>query len=60
MKVTLEGSELVIRIPANTTDPKPSASGKTLLVASTAGSIRTDLMVKNKVLTINLSAYIKN
>jgi len=39
--------------------PTPSASGKTLVVASTRGNAVTDVMVDGKPVTIGLNAYIK-
>ena len=60
MKVELKGNDLVITIPANLTDPSPSASGKSLVVASTQGNVTLpDVQVKGKNLTIGLNAYIK-
>lgn len=40
LKATVEGQELVIRVPLNAT-PIPSASGKTLVVASSHGNQKT-------------------
>jgi ABC-type uncharacterized transport system YnjBCD ATPase subunit len=57
MKVTIENGELVIRIPMQT--PRPSASGKTLMVATTSGNVKTDVTVDGKQITIGLNAYIK-
>ena len=56
MKVTIENGELVIRMPLGT--PQPSASGKTLVVASTRGNKTTDLKIDGKPVTIGLNAYI--
>jgi hypothetical protein len=39
--------------------PTPSASGKTLVVASTRGNAVTSAMVDGKPVTIGLNAYIK-
>lgn len=58
MKVEIKGKDLVITIPMNA-EPKPSASGKSLVVASTSGNIQTDLKVNGKNVTIGLNAYIK-
>jgi hypothetical protein len=57
MKVTIENNELVIRIPM--IEPRPSASGKTLVVATTSGNQTTTAMVNGKPVTIGLNAYIK-
>ena len=55
---TIEGNQLVIRLPMNAT-PTPSASGKTLVVASSHGNKRTDLIVDGQPVTIGVNAYIK-
>ena len=57
MKVTIENKELVIRIPMQT-PPQPSATGKTLVVASTRGNKTTDVTVDGKQVVIGLNAYI--
>ena len=57
MKVTLENGNLVIRIP--TTPPVPSATGKTLSVASSHGNQKTDVLIDGKPVIIGLNAYIK-
>lgn len=57
MKVTIEKGELVIRIPMQ--DPKPSASGKTLVVASSHGNQQTTAVVNGKPVYVGLNAYIK-
>ena len=44
MEAKIENNELVIRIPLE--KPKPSSSGKTLIVASTGGNVETDVEVK--------------
>lgn len=56
MKVTIENGELVIRMPMGT--PQPSASGKTLVVASSRGNKTTDCIVDGKPVTIGVNAYI--
>jgi len=57
MQVTIEGKELVIRIPMQ--EPRPSSSGKTLVVASTNGNKTTDVQVQGQPVIIGLNAYIK-
>lgn len=57
MKVSIEGKELVIRIPMQS-PPQPSASGKTLVVASTRGNLKSDVVVDGKQVVIGLNAYI--
>ena len=58
MTVTIENNELVIRVPLDT--PAPSASGKTLVVASTRGNMRTTAIEPRtgKPITIGLNAYV--
>ena len=56
MIVTIENNELVIRIPIGT--PRPSASGKTLVVASSGGNKTTTAVVAGKPVIIGLNAYI--
>lgn len=58
VKMNEKKTELTITIPVNA-KPEPSATGKTLLVASTHGTMKSEIMVDGKPLQINLSAYIK-
>ena len=55
-EVTLDKGILTIKI--GTTQPRPSASGKTLVVASTAGNVKTGVLIDGKPVTIGLNAYI--
>ena len=57
MEVKIENGKLYITIP--TQAPTPSASGKTLVIASTRGNMQTTAMVNGKPVTIGLNAYIK-
>lgn len=59
MKVTIEKNELVIRIPLE--DPKPSASGKTMTVASSHGNTKTDCIhpKSKQPITVGVNAYYK-
>lgn len=57
MNVTIENNELVIRLPLER--PTPSASGKTLVVASTHGNMKTAAQVDGKQVTIGVNAYIQ-
>lgn len=56
LKAKIENGELVIRIPVS--NGVPSASGKTLVVASTHGNKQTDVKIDGKPVTIGLNAYI--
>lgn len=58
MKVSIEKNELVIRIPMQ--EPTPSASGKTLVVASSRGNQTTTAKVNGKSVVVGLNAYIPN
>lgn len=56
--VKIEGNMLVIRIPMNT-PPQPSATGKTLVVATTHGNLATTATVDGKPVIVGVNAYIK-
>ena len=56
LTVTREGDMLVIRIPIKTATP--SASGKTLVVASTRGNQKTDVQIDGKDLYLGVNAYV--
>lgn len=57
MKVTIENNELVIRIPVQN-PPKPSKSGKTMIVATSSGNVTTSCIVDGKPVVVGLNAYI--
>lgn len=58
MTVTIEKDEIVIR--AKIEKPlRPSASGKTLLVATSGGNIPTAANVDGKPVVVGLNAYVK-
>jgi hypothetical protein len=56
LTVSREGDMLVIRIPI--TQATPSASGKTLVVASTRGNQKTGLQIDGKDLYLGVNAYV--
>lgn len=56
MKVSIEGKELVVRIPVG--EPTLSASGKTLIVASSRGNTVTEAKVNGKNVVVGFNAYI--
>jgi len=56
MKTGIKGNDLIITIPMQT--PTPSASGKTLVVASSRGNVATTPTVNCKPITIGLNCYI--
>jgi len=53
----IKDGNLVVTIPMN--QPRPSASGKTLVVATSGGNVATSAMVSGKAVTIGLNAYIR-
>jgi hypothetical protein len=61
LEAKIEGKELVIRIPLG--QPAPSATGKTLVVASSRGNVQTEAMIKHdgmdKPIIIGLNCYIR-
>lgn len=58
VRATIEGTDLVIRVPLET-KPAPSNSGKTILIASSHGNAETNLEVDGVKLTVGVNAYIK-
>lgn len=57
MTAVIQGSNLIITLPLQT--PRPSASGKTLVVATSGGNMSTTARVADKAVTIGVNAYIK-
>ncbi len=57
MKVEIKGNELIITVELQT--PTPSASGKTLVVASSHGNQTTTAVIEGKPVVVGLNAYIK-
>jgi len=57
LQATIEGKELVIRVPLNAT-PIASASGKTLVVASSHGNQKTEATVNGQAVIVGVNAYI--
>jgi hypothetical protein len=57
LTAVIEDGFLVIRVPMNPT-PVRSASGKTLVVASTHGNKQTELEVGGKPVIIGVNAYV--
>ncbi|MDI6784049.1 MAG: hypothetical protein QME64_08160 [bacterium] len=50
------GNKLIVEVDLE--EPHPSASGKTLVVASSYGNKVTDAQVNGKPVTVGLNAYI--
>jgi hypothetical protein len=57
MKVEIKGNEMIITMPMN--PPRPSASGKTLVVASSGGNQSTTAVIDGKPVVVGINAYIK-
>lgn len=57
MDVKIENGKLIISIELQ--EPTPSASGKTLVVATTHGNTITPCTIGGKNVVIGLNAYIK-
>lgn len=57
MKVEIKGKKLIITLDL-ITPPRPSSSGKTLLVATTGGNKASDATVKGKQVTVGCNAYV--
>lgn len=58
MKAEVKDGKLIIEIELQ--QPTPSATGKTLVVASTHGNLTTSAMIQGKPIVIGLNAYISN
>ncbi len=57
LTASIEGEFLVIRVPLNP-KPTPSATGKTLVVASSHGNKETEVQVQGKPVYVGINAYI--
>ncbi|MHB8906215.1 MAG: hypothetical protein ACYC4T_12390 [Melioribacteraceae bacterium] len=57
MEAKIENGKLIISIDLQ--EPTPSASGKTLVVATTHGNTTTQCLIDGKNVIIGLNAYIK-
>lgn len=55
INVKVEGKKLIIEADLET--PTPSASGKTMVVASTRGNMKTTAEVNGHALTVGLNVY---
>jgi hypothetical protein len=57
MKTTIKNNILHIEIPLHA--PRPSATGKTLTVASSKGNQATEARIDGKPVIVGVNAYIK-
>lgn len=56
MKATVKGTTLILEIPIS---KKPSASGKSIVIATTGGNKESELQIDGKPVIIGVNAYIK-
>ena len=57
MKVEIKGKVMIITVDMQ--EPSPSASGKTLVVASSHGNQPTTATINGKPVIVGLNAYIR-
>jgi hypothetical protein len=57
MTAKIEGNNLVLHLPLQ--DPRPSSTGKTLIVAGGGGAMTTAAVVNGKAVIVTVTAYIK-
>jgi hypothetical protein len=57
LTAAIEGEYLVVRVPMNP-KPTPSATGKTLVVATSHGNKQTELEIDGKPIFVGVNAYI--
>lgn len=57
MKASIKNNVLYLEIPLHA--PRPSATGKTLTVASTKGNQTTEARIDGKPVIVGVNAYIK-
>lgn len=58
VSASIEGNELVIRVPMNPTPEPSKSSGKTLVVASSRGNQQTEVEVNGQKVIVGVNAYI--
>ena len=58
VKIDKKAGTMTITVPMNR-KPKPSSSGKSLVLASTSGNVVTDAEHDGKPVIVGLNAYIK-
>ena len=58
MKVTIDEKAGTVTVVLSLQEPTPSASGKTLVVASTRGNKVSDATVNGKPVTVGCNCYI--
>lgn len=58
MKIVIDEKKGTFTITGEISGPVASASGKSLVVASTRGNLKTDTLYQGKPVTIGLNVYI--
>jgi hypothetical protein len=58
MKARIEGTKLIVEMDL-ISPPRPSASGKTLVVATSSGNQATTAIIDGKPVVIGFNAYVK-
>lgn len=58
MTVTVDTKKRTMTIVMPLQDPSPSASGKTLVVASSRGNVKTNATIDGRNVTVGVNAYI--
>ena len=56
---TIDEKAKTLTLVMDLDSPAPSASGKTMVVATTRGNTKTDAMVDGKAITVGVNAYFK-
>lgn len=57
MNAEIKGKQLILTIDLQT--PAPSASGKTMVVASTHGNVPTGAVIDDKPVFVDVNAYVR-
>lgn len=57
-KVSADGNKLIITIDLNK-KPAPSASGKTLIAASTGGFVATEAKLNGSIINVSVNATVR-
>lgn len=59
MRASIDPAARTLTLVLDLEEPTPSASGKTLVVASTHGNKQLDIQINGKPVTVGVNAYIK-
>jgi hypothetical protein len=57
MKVTIENNEITIRVPLSA-NPQPSSTGKSLMLYTSSGIIKTETLFKDRPVSVGLNVMI--